>query len=273
MENSKRKPISKKIRFEVFKRDKFQCQYCGRSAPDIVLNIDHIKPVAKDGDNDICNLITSCFDCNSGKKDRLLSDGSVVLKQRKQLELLQERKEQLELLMQWKTSLINCANDELKEICKYINKQITPFSISDGYKAKLKLMIKKFGFNDIISATDKAIEKYLRYDKNGDLTQDSVNDALNKIGGIANLSNRPEIDLKIGYIRGICKNRFNYCDIRIISVLLNNYISSLRNKEWSDEDIINDLENEVIPITKAAKNWSQWRGRIESWINDINNWE
>ena len=65
-----RKPLSKKTRFEVFKRDSFKCQYCGKSAPEVVLNVDHIVPVAADGKNDIMNLITSCFDCNSGKSDR-----------------------------------------------------------------------------------------------------------------------------------------------------------------------------------------------------------
>lgn len=59
-----RKPISKKIRFEVFKRDKFTCQYCGRSAPDVILEIDHLNPVINGGDNDILNLVTSCRDCN-----------------------------------------------------------------------------------------------------------------------------------------------------------------------------------------------------------------
>jgi len=34
--------ISKRDRFEVFKRDKFTCQYCGKAAPDVVLHIDHI---------------------------------------------------------------------------------------------------------------------------------------------------------------------------------------------------------------------------------------
>jgi 5-methylcytosine-specific restriction endonuclease McrA len=29
-----RKALSKKLRFEVFKRDNFTCQYCGRAAPD-----------------------------------------------------------------------------------------------------------------------------------------------------------------------------------------------------------------------------------------------
>lgn len=43
-ENKKprRKPISKKIRFEVFKRDGFTCQYCGRMAPDVVL-VDYLE--------------------------------------------------------------------------------------------------------------------------------------------------------------------------------------------------------------------------------------
>lgn len=59
MENKKtrRKPITKKLRFEVFKRDAFTCQYCGRMVPDVILEVDHINPVANGGDNDIMNLI------------------------------------------------------------------------------------------------------------------------------------------------------------------------------------------------------------------------
>ena len=56
---SKRKTIPKTVRFEVFKRDKFTCQYCGQMAPDVILEIDHIKPVAEGGENDILNLITA----------------------------------------------------------------------------------------------------------------------------------------------------------------------------------------------------------------------
>jgi 5-methylcytosine-specific restriction endonuclease McrA len=62
-----RKAIPKKLRFEVFKRDSFTCQYCGKSAPDIILEVDHIHPVSRGGEEDITNLITSCFDCNRGK--------------------------------------------------------------------------------------------------------------------------------------------------------------------------------------------------------------
>ena len=79
----KRKSISKKVRFEVFKRDKFTCQYCGKSAPDVVLEVDHIKPVSKGGNNSMLNLVTACFECNRGKTNTELSDDTVVKKQSK----------------------------------------------------------------------------------------------------------------------------------------------------------------------------------------------
>lgn len=62
-----RKPIGKKMRFEVFKRDAFSCQYCGAHPPDSILHVDHIVPVALGGGNEIENLITACAPCNLGK--------------------------------------------------------------------------------------------------------------------------------------------------------------------------------------------------------------
>ena len=62
-----RKPLSVRTRFEIFKRDDFRCAYCGRRSPDVVLEVDHIIPVASGGSSDPVNLITSCWACNSGK--------------------------------------------------------------------------------------------------------------------------------------------------------------------------------------------------------------
>lgn len=56
---ARREALSKSIRFEVFKRDSFKCQYCGGEAPNVLLHVDHIEPVSKGGTNDITNLITS----------------------------------------------------------------------------------------------------------------------------------------------------------------------------------------------------------------------
>jgi len=64
---TKRKALSKKLRFTVFARDGFQCQYCGRHPPAVVLHCDHVIPVVDGGGDTEDNLITSCQDCNLGK--------------------------------------------------------------------------------------------------------------------------------------------------------------------------------------------------------------
>jgi hypothetical protein len=65
--------MSKRIRFEVFKRDGFACQYCGATPPKVILEVDHIDPVAAGGTDDMDNLVTACFNCNRGKSAVALS--------------------------------------------------------------------------------------------------------------------------------------------------------------------------------------------------------
>lgn len=59
--------ISKRVRFEVLKRDSFKCYYCGNPAGEKPLTIDHVVPVALGGSDDVTNLVAACPDCNSGK--------------------------------------------------------------------------------------------------------------------------------------------------------------------------------------------------------------
>jgi len=62
-----RRSLSVRTRFDVFKRDNFQCRYCGRRSPEVVLEVDHVVPFCEGGDDDPINLTTSCWECNSGK--------------------------------------------------------------------------------------------------------------------------------------------------------------------------------------------------------------
>lgn len=59
--------VTKRVRFEVLRRDNHTCQYCGAKAPDVVLHIDHVMPVALGGDDKPGNLLAACKDCNTGK--------------------------------------------------------------------------------------------------------------------------------------------------------------------------------------------------------------
>ena len=64
--------ISKRIRFQVFERDGFRCQYCGQAAPDVALEVDHKTPRCAGGSDDMKNLTSACYACNRGKAGSLL---------------------------------------------------------------------------------------------------------------------------------------------------------------------------------------------------------
>lgn len=59
--------VSKRLRYEVLRRDNHTCMYCGRKPPEVVLTVDHVTPVSLGGRDEPSNLRTACRDCNSGK--------------------------------------------------------------------------------------------------------------------------------------------------------------------------------------------------------------
>lgn len=59
--------VSKRLRFEILRRDQHRCKYCGRSAPEVRLTVDHVVPEALGGGDTPDNLVAACSDCNSGK--------------------------------------------------------------------------------------------------------------------------------------------------------------------------------------------------------------
>lgn len=59
--------VSKRLRYEILRRDNNTCRYCGGAAPDVVLTVDHVVPTALGGSDDPSNLVAACKDCNAGK--------------------------------------------------------------------------------------------------------------------------------------------------------------------------------------------------------------
>lgn len=68
--------MTKKLREFIKNRDDFTCCNCGNSThiePNLLLEIDHIIPVAKGGCTVEDNLQTLCWKCNRSKSDKLMS--------------------------------------------------------------------------------------------------------------------------------------------------------------------------------------------------------
>jgi 5-methylcytosine-specific restriction endonuclease McrA len=59
----------------LFARDRYRCQYCGRSQADLKpresLTRDHLLPLSRGGTNDWKNVVTACSPCNARKGNRL----------------------------------------------------------------------------------------------------------------------------------------------------------------------------------------------------------
>ena len=70
-----RQLMTKKLREYIKNRDNYTCCNCGNSThvePNLLLEIDHIIPIAKGGVTEEANLQTLCWKCNREKGDKLL---------------------------------------------------------------------------------------------------------------------------------------------------------------------------------------------------------
>lgn len=201
---AKRKALTQKTRFEVFKRDKFICQYCGRSAPEVVLEVDHIIPVASGGKNDEMNLLTACKQCNAGKKHRELTDDSVISKQKKQLDDLQERREQIIMMTAWREGLLTENTEIVKSIERIINNYLNNYNhhVSPKGIETIKIWLNSFSYSPICDAIEMAFNKY-PYKAEGWEFWDMVPRFANMI----NIQEQKPYLKDVFYVRGILKNR------------------------------------------------------------------
>lgn len=154
---TKRKSLSKKTRFEVFKRDGFVCQYCGAHPPSVVLEVDHITPVSGGGANDIDNLITACFDCNRGKSDRDLGDIPQSL-QEKAAEIL-EREAQIigyQRALNAKKLRISDEAEMVRDIYERFNEGYT---LNEKSMVTVRMFVEKLGVHEVCEAMERAYSK------------------------------------------------------------------------------------------------------------------
>jgi len=175
---AERKSLGKKIRFEVFKRDKFTCQYCGRMSPDVILEVDHIEPVSKGGSNDLINLITSCRDCNRGKGKTRISDDSKVKKQQDQIKELAEKNEQVKMMIEWQKGLHELEDMEVSAIDELIT-NLTGFGLDHKGRFLIQKQLTAFSFQEVYEATKISFDRYYDYQ-----CDDTFDHAVQKIGGV-----------------------------------------------------------------------------------------
>ncbi|MFH0768625.1 MAG: HNH endonuclease [Chloroflexota bacterium] len=71
------RPIRKLTRFEIFKRDQYTCQYCGKESRQLTL--DHIIPRYRGGEQTWENVVSACVPCNRRKAGRTPQEAGMRL--------------------------------------------------------------------------------------------------------------------------------------------------------------------------------------------------
>lgn len=153
-----RTPLSKKTRFEIFKRDGFACLYCGAHPPGVLLHVDHRLAVSKGGGNEFDNLVTACAACNLGKGARALEivpqsladKALVIAEQEMQLRgyqaVLEERRDRLESEAWRVVAVLDPGADSFRRV----------------WLTSIRRFIEMLGVHSVIDAAERAAQRCIR---------------------------------------------------------------------------------------------------------------
>lgn len=154
------------MRFEVFKRDNFECQYCGAKPPKVPLEIDHIIPVSKDGKTVIENLVTACFDCNRGKSNVELNNiPSPLIDTIERKKIAQDQYLEYKKILKREQKIIL---KEIEEVESVYTLYFDDYIFSERFKITVKNFIKELGVSEVVQSMERACDK-IYYCKNQSL--------------------------------------------------------------------------------------------------------
>ena len=131
-----------------------------------------------------------------------------------------------------------------KRVIELINESIYPYTISKSYENTVSEWSKKYDLSLIKEAIEIGKNKYLIYNGN-EVTDESSDKYLNKLGGIIHNLSKDPIEQKINYILNTLPYAFEDYDKRISKETLINFVNELHDVyNISDEEIISILVDE-----------------------------
>lgn len=243
-----RRAISKRLRFEIFKRDDFTCVYCGaRAAGGDGLHVDHLTPVASGGKNEPDNLVTACAACNLGK-------GAVHLDAVNFAELssrnLMSRQARLKTAIQ-------------------VSRQVTEAQIEiwDCVEHQLRLTFgKSHGLSDrqaslVLDAVERyGMEKVVAFLREPPHKYKSADDVLSALPKVLYVQNASQHSKTAYYVRGILRNRLQYVNNRSALMLCDEILSAFPSEHYLIANLPTDQW--LISLAKRVDSWTSFRDKL-----------
>lgn len=158
MSRADRQAIPKRLRFEVFKRDAFRCVYCGATPSDtVLLECDHVEPVAEGGPTEMDNLVTACRNCNRGKGAVSLSVVPQSLED-KATEVA-EREEQIRAYYEILHARKERRDDEMWAVAQVYMDRFHEDGIQRRYLASIRTFLDRLDFPEVLEAMEISVDR------------------------------------------------------------------------------------------------------------------
>lgn len=159
-----------------------------------------------------------------------------------------------------------------KKIETIVQEKIAPYTLNERGMADLSQLVRKYSYELLIECIDIGVSSYFKYDADGNLTRDSVQTFLNKLGGIAYNKSRTPVDQEIYHLNNKGKSQFGYWDSQRADDMLHKYVQALYLYGWTETMVLSDLRGDSVRMMNNSSSWSQWRRTLEGWIKDVKKW-
>ena len=172
-------PVFKRIKFEVFEKDSYRCQYCGNVAPNITLKLHRIQEV-QNNDNwlDPAYLSTSCVSCEDKRQGKSAGRNASAFIM---LDELEERLEQLKMLISWRKGMVKIRRSQLIGIIDFWQDLVPGIYLNDDQKRVLLSLMNKYSSDEIRSSMRAVAKEKLQRQTDETLTKDAHDVAFEKI--------------------------------------------------------------------------------------------
>jgi len=288
--------LSKTVRFSVFKRDSFACRYCGATAPNVQLHVDHVVPVSEGGRDDIDNLVTACAACNFGKGARNLGkDELTALKERgpeetdgarepaairepvdpvacdntaggdiagfasrgEQARAIEERRAQLDMMIEWREEIVGRQDEAVDALDRRIVAR-TGLSMDEEYRQRMRRWVRHYGLAVVFEALEDALDQMLEW-RDGVVLLASWERAFTSIPQVVEL-------------RQVARDKPHFREFIYICGLLRRrlpYLNELRCLRLMEDGLGAGASIEAMKaFARTVKSWTAFRKGLEEFISD-----
>lgn len=159
-----------------------------------------------------------------------------------------------------------------KKIETIVKEKIYPHTLNQKGTSTIAKLCDEYSYELLCECINIAASQYFRYDEDGQLTKESAEVFINKIGGIAHNKSLSPINQQIMYLLNLGKLKFTYWNRPKAESILKEYVNQLSLYGWNESMITNDLKTETLSLINGARNWSDFVSKLEHWTSDVKQW-